>query len=171
MSGNIVKIEDFLTADYGAIFPNDNTPVNKLFTFFANPVVPVAAVVLYLLLSDAVFGFLRTTLGVQPKGTLMQFGTIIHSLALALYSLWTFVGSMQIVYPRIMEVGLYGTLCDPDFSLWVAGNFGFWMTHFYISKYYEFIDTWYVLLIFLYLFTVQIGLQVFFFLYKIGLLF
>jgi len=82
----------------------------------------------------------------QPKGTIVQQLTILHSTILALYSIWTFLSSVPIVYNHIIENGFWETLCDANGSLWFNKDFGFWLTHFYISKYYEFIDTWIVLL-------------------------
>lgn len=51
------------------------------------------------------------------------------------------------LYICSIEVGgsFYGVLCGSRQSLWVEYNMSFWITHFYISKYYEFIDTWIVL--------------------------
>ena len=137
----IVEIADFLTADYSKMFPGAD-PVNKFFSLFASPWVPIVSVALYLLLSDVVFEFIRKTFDVKPKGNVLQFITIAHSLALAVYSLWTFLNAFNIVSEVIKEKGLYSTLCDSNFDLWEARNYGFWVTHFYISKYYEFIDTW-----------------------------
>ncbi len=62
--------------------------------------------------------------------------------ALAVYSGWTFVNAFKIVAAAVSQRGIYGTLCDPTFDMWTVHNFGFWVTHFYISKFYEFIDTW-----------------------------
>jgi len=50
------------------------------------------------------------------------------------------------VFPYIWRNGLYPSLCDVNGELWHGLGFGFWVTHFYLSKYYEFIDTWIVLL-------------------------
>jgi GNS1/SUR4 family len=34
------------------------------------------------------------------------------------------------------------TYCDQDGTFWNEGGLGAWATAFYISKYYEFVDTW-----------------------------
>jgi hypothetical protein len=36
--------------------------------------------------------------------------------------------------------------CDSTGELWNEKGLGFWVAHFYVSKYYEFVDTWIVLL-------------------------
>ena len=139
---SISQIEDFLTTDYATFFPGD-TPVDRFFSLFTNPWVPIASVILYLALSDVIFEFIRDTFKIKPKGFGMQTITVLHSLALAVYSGWTFVNSSKLVYETYLARGsLYGTLCDPNLDLWDTRGFGFWVTHFYISKYYEFIDTW-----------------------------
>jgi hypothetical protein len=50
----------------------------------------------------------------------------------------------MIVRDHITVHGYLASFCDTDNQLW--SKIGWWMTHFYISKYYEFIDTWIVLL-------------------------
>ena len=137
----VTQLQEFLSADYSAVFGND-TPVDRFFSMFTSPWVPIASVLLYLVASDIVFETIRKTFNVQPKGSVLQLITIVHSLALAVYSGWTFVNAFGIVSSVVSERGLYGTLCDPNLDLWSTHNFGFWVTHFYISKYYEFIDTW-----------------------------
>lgn len=138
---SISELNHFLSADYAAIYPAE-TLVDKVFGFFANPWVPVVSVILYLALSDVVCEFIRTTFDIKPKGMGLQVLTVGHSLALAVYSLWTFLNATQIVWAVMKDKGFYGTVCDPSFDLWTARDYGFWVTHFYISKYYEFIDTW-----------------------------
>lgn len=41
---------------------------------------------------------------------------------------------------------MWATLCGDRQSLWVDANMSFWITHFYISKYYEFVDSWIIVL-------------------------
>eukprot|EP01038_Epipyxis_sp_PR26KG_P009472 gene9472-12761_t len=101
----------------------------------------VAACILYLTLSDIIFGTIRTTFGLQPKGSVVQAITVSHSMILAVYSGWTFYNSALIAIPYFLEHGFYESLCDTDI-LWNKVGLGFWITHFYWSKYYEFIDTW-----------------------------
>ena len=137
----IKEIADFMSADYNNVF-NADTPIDKFYSLFTHPVVPFVSVALYLLLSDAVFGFIRTTFNIQPKGPGLQLLTITHSALLALYSMWTCWNACTITFPFIAEHGIFNTLCDADHKLWDELNLGWWVTHFYISKYYEFLDTW-----------------------------
>lgn len=134
-------IEDFLHHDYSSMFEEGH-----FFSYFSHPVVPFASVALYLLFSNVVCGAIRDTLKLEPKGPLVQTITVVHSAALAIYSGWTCYYSCSIVIAYFTETGYWTTICDADNTLWTGRNLGFWVTHFYISKYYEFIDTWIVLL-------------------------
>ena len=137
----IVTIQDFITFDYSKMFDE-----GSFFSYFSHPAIPVGAVVLYLLLSTVVCETVRDTFKLQPKGPLVQTITVLHSAALAVYSGWTFINSWRIVTSYLLSTDYWTTFCDADNTLWTTHNLGFWVTHFYLSKYYEFIDTWIVLL-------------------------
>ena len=74
-----------------------------------------------------------------------KYAVAIHNLVLAVYSAITVLYSWPIVIGHLMEYGLFETYCDPNKTLWNSG-FGAWATVFYISKYYEFVDTWVLVL-------------------------
>jgi hypothetical protein len=112
-----------------------------------HPAAPLISIILYLYLSTPVCSWIQKTFKVTSKGNVMQFLTISHSLTLAIYSIWTFYHSIIIFTSfSLKHGGLYSSFCDIHGDLWNEYNFGYWITHFYISKYYEFIDTWIVLL-------------------------
>lgn len=138
---SITEINDFLTIDYNLIYSN-NSFENKVFSKFVNPLIPICTIIIYLSLSRIVFKYIRKTFHIQPKSSELQCLTIIHSLLLAIYSIWTFISSIKIIIPILIHKGLYGMLCDSSITLWEQKNLGFWITHFYISKYYELLDTW-----------------------------
>lgn len=141
----IDQVGEFAEFDYASIFKND-TPVEKFFALFAHPLVPIGAVVLYLLVSNAIFDGIRKAFNLEPRGPAIQFFTMLHSAILAVYSGWTFIGSVRVVASYATQHGIYGAICDRNGELWNNYGLAFWMTHFYISKYYEFIDTWIVVL-------------------------
>jgi hypothetical protein len=140
----VSNLNDFLNFDfYSTIYPeNDSKVIGPFFNFFGHPIVPLLSVFLYWNFSKLLFSTIKDRLKIQPKGSILQFLTILHSAILAIYSIWTFCGSMLIVFPFVKTNGLYNSLCDVDGKLWNSQNLGFWIIHFYISKYYEFIDTW-----------------------------
>lgn len=80
-----------------------------------------------------------------------KFGTIekiifVHNLILAIFSALCFINTVPIVYNSFIAKGYskfvcdFHTLYDPEIS-----DFGYWSYLFYLSKYYEFIDTWIVI--------------------------
>jgi len=140
MPPTIVEVRDFLSCDYSKLFP-----VGSIFGFFAKPEIPIVSVISYLLFSKVFFNNLRLLLRIDPKGLVISRLTALHNGLLALYSGWTFVCTAPLVVSYMLKYGFWGTLCDPKQNLWLNYNFQFWLTHFYISKYYEFIDTWIVL--------------------------
>jgi hypothetical protein len=85
-----------------------------------------------------------------PTSSSLSSGTLriavaAHNLLLAVYSAITVLYSWPIVIQHLSEYGVYDTYCDPHKTLWHSG-FGAWALVFYISKYYEFVDTWILVL-------------------------
>ncbi|KAJ2720387.1 hypothetical protein GGI07_004627 [Coemansia sp. Benny D115] len=65
---------------------------------------------------------------------------ILHNLVLAGYSLWTFIDFFPAVVDNVLQHGFKDGFCDSSQTLWSNKL----LTHgflFYLSKYYEFIDT------------------------------
>lgn len=137
----IKSIQEFTTFNYSLFF-NSGSAVDNFYKLFAHPAVPFVSVFLYLILSNVVFNTIRKVFSLESKGPVVQAVTITHSSILAVYSAWTFWNSISIVGPYIGSHGFYNSICDVSGDLWFAKGLGFWVTHFYISKYYEFIDTW-----------------------------
>jgi hypothetical protein len=135
----VTTYDEFFSFDYSTLFADD-----KFYGIFMHPAVPFGGVLLYLLFSSIVFKGIKNAFGLAPKGPVIQSITIFHSAALALYSGWTAYHGWRIFGAFLSQHGLKATLCDPGGELW--DQIGWWVTHFYISKYYEFIDTWIVLL-------------------------
>lgn len=130
---------------------------------FIHPIVPFGAVILYLLFSKTLCDFVRFMFGQQPGkngpvwSKCLKYLTFTHSLALAVYSAWTFYHTQALVRevtsihqaanPSLNWMSaFYLTNCDHDGALWNKFDFGTWVFHFYLSKFYEFIDTWIILL-------------------------
>ncbi|KAJ2556687.1 hypothetical protein EV175_001834 [Coemansia sp. RSA 1933] len=65
---------------------------------------------------------------------------IAHNIILAMFSLWILVSMSAAVIGNISNLGWYGGLCDKKFTLWNGQLFRL-SYYFYLSKYYEFIDT------------------------------
>lgn len=138
----IVELSDFLTFDYKQLYPN-----NWFYDLFAHPSVPIIVAIVYFFGSKTFCDILIKLFNIDPKGKSLKNFVTLHSFLLAVYSLWTFVNCSQIVYRHYLTTGsIYETLCSSKDEFWNGSyNMSFWITHFYISKYYEFIDTWIVL--------------------------
>ncbi len=149
-----------------------NSFLASLYPHFLPTVVPFGAVILYWFLSEPVFCKIRgLCLGTDgyplppvldkngkplkaektPLDNFMNYVTILHSFALFVYSAWTCVNAFSIVstaYAGYTNKGMsawdayMAMSCDEDSSLWQEANLGFWVGHFYLSKYWEFLDTW-----------------------------
>lgn len=118
----------------------------KFYSYFASPYVPIVSVMIYLFLTKSIFEFIRSVLKLKSKGPVIQSITILHSFALAVYSGWTAYYTIPLVLKFISAnqgglQGLTAAVCDINGILWNEYDFKFWATHFYISKFYEFIDT------------------------------
>lgn len=149
----IKSFHDFLELRiYDELFLDDSSIINRFFRMFMSPAVPLIGVLMYWFLSKPLCSFLMDFFKVKPKGIILNSITIFHSAILAIYSMITFFNAARIVAPYIAVHGLYPSLCDSHGEVWqstdnsLINGLGFWITHFYISKYYEFIDTWVVLL-------------------------
>jgi hypothetical protein len=70
----------------------------------------------------------------------------IHNFALAVFSGAVAYNTWPIVVQHFQAFGMFDTYCDPNGTLWNDSGFGAWAFVFYISKYYEFIDTWILVL-------------------------
>jgi hypothetical protein len=142
MADNSVNTwNDYLTSDYSTFYPKES-----FFSYFSHPIVPFSSVLFYLLFSKIIFSSIQKTFQLESRGPIVQTITIIHSILLAIYSGWTCYNSWKIFLPHLLEHGFWTTFCDVDNAIWTGKNISFWMTHFYISKFYEFIDTWIILL-------------------------
>ena len=76
----------------------------------------------------------------------MQLMIFTHNLLLAIYSLITFVITAPIVYQWFMEEEPINVVCGFYNLANINPTFAFWNYLFYLSKYYEFIDTFIVIL-------------------------
>jgi len=69
----------------------------------------------------------------------------VHNLVLAIFSGLTCVYTAPIMYDIITNHGLYDGLCTKVPDAYTDTSYGFWVHAFYLSKFYEFVDTWIVI--------------------------
>jgi len=77
------------------------------------------------------------TNGKSPQFTAFMF---LHNLLLCVYSAWTFVLGWRLQVESFQKRGFFPTWCDFGEEYWSQGM-GYLMWLFYLSKYYEFIDS------------------------------
>lgn len=112
-----------------------------------HPSIPVIAAIFYLASKPALTA-LCAALGTTGKSFLFRAFCLAHNLLLASYSLWTSVNVVPLTIAHFKSHGALDVYCGS--SLWEDANgvkgLGFWAYLFYISKIYEIVDT-YVLIV------------------------
>jgi len=104
-------------------------------TPFSNFHVVVFAIALYLVVVPS----LRVLMaGSQPFT--MRTATQIHNIILCTWSLAMFIGITYGSLVKIQNQGLYSLLCDLNF-VGMKGQYWYWSYLFYLSKFYELLDT------------------------------
>ena len=88
----------------------------------------------------------------KPKNkpiTKMKLLMFVHNLVLCVFSALCFYNTFPIIF-EILSNGFYGALCgkklENEYIGGINSTFGYWTFLFYLSKYYEFIDTFIVIL-------------------------
>lgn len=154
----VITLADFLAYESYASVANSAYSYSHLlqnvqdsFKYFIHPLVPFSAVIFYLLFSKTICEFFRITFNINPKGNFIKVFTIVHSGLLTVYSAWTCYMSWALIGQYILAQstirnGYEIPFCDKNDTLWDIKDFGFIVGHFYLSKYYEFVDTWIQLL-------------------------
>lgn len=77
--------------------------------------------------------------------TFFDYLVILHNLALMIFSLVTFVKVVPILVSNYMALPIKEAFCDLHGTIW-RGGLQYWSYWFYISKYYEIVDTMIILL-------------------------
>jgi len=70
----------------------------------------------------------------------------INNIVMCLYSLYTFVGVAALMIANFIDINysLSTATCDPEHRM--MRGMDYWMFHFYLSKFWEWIDTWILVL-------------------------
>ncbi|KAI9506198.1 fatty acid elongase [Coemansia spiralis] len=76
----------------------------------------------------------------KTKLTPMTMLVVVHNTVLAIYSAWAFRGVFPLFVRNMLSKGLFEGLCDTDGFLWNSALFVH-LYLFYLSKYYELMDT------------------------------
>ncbi|KAJ2722198.1 hypothetical protein GGI07_003475 [Coemansia sp. Benny D115] len=132
-----------------------DVPLGEWYPFFMQWQVPVATAVIYTILA---FYFNPSTSklsrmeakrqnikaeGAPAKKSIFEPMTMVvfvHNTVLAVYSAWAFMGVFPTFVKDVMTKGIHAGLCDLDGTRWNSVLFAH-MYLFYLSKYYELLDT------------------------------
>eukprot|EP01062_Namystynia_karyoxenos_P059842 TRINITY_DN51265_c0_g1_i1.p1 TRINITY_DN51265_c0_g1~~TRINITY_DN51265_c0_g1_i1.p1 ORF type:complete len:307 (+),score=97.22 TRINITY_DN51265_c0_g1_i1:86-922(+) len=77
-----------------------------------------------------------------PMGKLANTLSLVNNVVMCLYSAYTFVGCTLTLLANWQEMGYdtWAPFCDPERRM--LRGMDFWFYHFYLSKFWEWIDTW-----------------------------
>jgi len=125
-------------------FSYDRLPSNSLLTPFLRPEVVLVLLIFYLVSKHPLEAF-RDLIQLNPKNPFFRSSIALHNLALAVFSGVCTWNSWRVVVQHGTERGFLAVYCDADGSLWHNG-LGAWSVIFYLSKFYEFVDTWILVL-------------------------
>lgn len=131
----VTSISDFYVG-----FPYERLPQNGWLSLTLRPDTVVLLIAFYMI-SESLLKTLMNAVGLNGKSQGFRTFVAAHNLALAIFSLVVAVNSWSVLVSHVLERGWKATYCDPDGTLWKSG-LGAWSIIFYISKFYEFIDTW-----------------------------
>lgn len=125
-------------------FPYDRLPTNPYVAIWMRPEFVFASIVFYFASIPALRFVIEKMLGGYGFSNSDTFRNLvaIHNLALAVFSgvcAWN-VG--LICLSNMARTTFMTAHCDVDGDLWKNQKLGPWILAFYISKYYEWIDTW-----------------------------
>lgn len=134
------SVSDFIN------FPYDRLPPNAFVAALMRPEVVLALVAFYLLSKKILKAIMKSIEFDAASSSAFTLFIAIHNLGLAIFSGICAFNSWPIVLHHLSTRGVIATYCDVDGSLWSEGGLGAWSTVFYISKYYEFVDTWILVL-------------------------
>jgi hypothetical protein len=81
----------------------------------------------------------------KKSSVLFQAFVALHNLALAIFSGVCAWNTCLITLDNLITNGVWSTCCDTDGQFW-NNRLGGWAFLFYVSKYYEFVDTWILVL-------------------------
>ncbi len=81
----------------------------------------------------------------KPTGPFLRAFMFLHNSALCIFSVLCFYDTAPIAFDMLFVKGWKHSTCERGWWDEFEGTFGFWAYLFYLSKYYEFIDTWIVM--------------------------
>lgn len=105
--------------------------------FLLEPALPLVGVCGYLLVKD-LLKRVCTAFGTTGKSRAFKRFALIHNILICIFSLWTSINVWSLTFRHMMKFGVQHVYCED--TLWKDGM-AFWGMLFYLSKYWELVDT------------------------------
>jgi GNS1/SUR4 family len=123
------------------------SPFWNIASWFLRPEIVLLTITFYLL-SKPLLVMLRTFLRLHhsPQPRWFRLFLALHNAGLAIFSAVCAYHTWIIAWRHYNSYGFVAVYCDLDGTFWSESNFGAWAYIFYLSKYYEFVDTWILIL-------------------------
>ncbi|GAA5822616.1 hypothetical protein JCM5353_005505 [Sporobolomyces roseus] len=123
-----------------------NVPFPNAYEFFMNPLTPFIFGIVYFAVAKTLSHYQNGRNRIQGK----RWNTVVvaHNVFLAVYSAWTFLSTAPQVLGSFAQgfsehgfAGLVHAFCDSEHSIWGSQQFPRFTYIFYLSKFYEIVDT------------------------------
>lgn len=119
-------------------FPYDRIPADPISQYVLRPENVIKLLIFYLVSKPI---FVAIAKMIDPKAAWFKYSVAIHNFLLAVFSFVVAANAWPVVLGHYKTYGGFETYCDPNGTLWASG-FGAWSYIFYVSKFWEFVDTW-----------------------------
>lgn len=128
---------------------DNNNMISTIVSIMIRPEIVILLLIFYLL-SKQLLELYKYYIGFNSKSYLFYIMICFHNILLTIFSAIVAYHSWYIVLRHWYQYGFMSIYCDSSYnndsiSLWDSG-LGSWSIIFYISKYYEFLDTWILIL-------------------------
>ncbi|GAA5991834.1 hypothetical protein JCM11641_002119, partial [Rhodosporidiobolus odoratus] len=124
----------------------EGIPFPAAYDLFMHPVTPLIFSVIYFATAKTLSHYQNGRNRIKGRG--WDVAVVAHNLFLALYSAWTFVGTAPQIFGAFWRgwmangiAGLAHAFCDSQLVVWGSQTFPRYTYIFYLSKYYEIMDT------------------------------
>jgi hypothetical protein len=140
----VSSLADFLSP---SLWNGERINSDQPLAMFLHPAVPLLSVFLYLL-SEPLFNAIRNTFNVQRDSPLFKSIIFCHNVFLAVFSCWVAIETWPLMFAALMQSngGFQWLHCSKEVWNDSANGIAIWAVIFYVSKFYEFIDTWVLVL-------------------------
>lgn len=109
------------------------------------PSIVLACALLYVV-SDHPVSMLRDAMRLHPNSPRLRLFIAIHNFLLFVFSGTVAWNAWGLAVTHLFKYGMFDTYCDTRGTLWNEYGLGSWAIIFYLSKYWEFVDTWILVL-------------------------